>query len=246
MRPYKGYSTIRMYISDANGNYNSLQTLPHQAQGQPRPDASATPGRTPWPIPAAMATIRIAASATRTASFYLRPHDLRPAPYFRPDLHLSHPAASRSRKGFGRRIRQLGDQRDHPRPIAASITRSWAAPRASPGEPTIWAAMSRCHRSARRQPLVQHRGIQDRSRHGASARRDRHHRSARACTSGISPSASSSPSTSGTGSSSAPTLQRVESREFPEPAGDHHQQPFGSLTGSGPARNLQGGLRVSF
>lgn len=33
LRPYKGYSNIRMYMSDANGNYNSLQTYLTKRRG---------------------------------------------------------------------------------------------------------------------------------------------------------------------------------------------------------------------
>ncbi len=33
IRPYKGYSTIRMYLSDANSNYNSLQTFFSKRKG---------------------------------------------------------------------------------------------------------------------------------------------------------------------------------------------------------------------
>jgi len=33
LRPYKGYSTINMYLSDANGNYNSLQTFLSKRRG---------------------------------------------------------------------------------------------------------------------------------------------------------------------------------------------------------------------
>jgi hypothetical protein len=42
LRPYKGYSTINMYLSDANGNYNSLQAFVSKRKGNLNMTASYT------------------------------------------------------------------------------------------------------------------------------------------------------------------------------------------------------------
>jgi len=45
LRPYKGYSSIRMYMSDANSNYNSLQLYLTKRKGNSRFTASYTWGK---------------------------------------------------------------------------------------------------------------------------------------------------------------------------------------------------------
>jgi hypothetical protein len=46
LRPYKGYSAIRMFISDANGNYNALQTFFSKRRGNFNTTVSYTWGKT--------------------------------------------------------------------------------------------------------------------------------------------------------------------------------------------------------